>query len=358
MIAQLDKPERVREVRIGAARVGRSLPVWIMAEAGVNHDGSLDKALRMVDAAADCGVNAVKFQIFRAEQIVTRSASVAKYQQRDGHRSQFELLKRLELHDNAFVRLREHCARREVAFVATPFSPSDLERLRKLDPAAIKIASTDLVNPPLLRLACETHLPLIASTGAATRDEVSQAARALREHGAQNRLVMLHCVSAYPTPVDAANLRAIRTLEQACGVPAGFSDHTRSIEMGGWAAAAGACLLEKHFTLDRDAPGPDHRMSLEPDELRDYVASTRRVEQSLGDGVLDCLEIERDVRRAARKSVVAARELEAGTRLSADMLAIKRPGIGIDPRRIDDLIGRTLSTDVDADAVLQWDWLR
>jgi N-acetylneuraminate synthase/N,N'-diacetyllegionaminate synthase len=348
------KPEAVT-VRIGDRPVGDGQGVLIVAEAGVNHDGVLDQALRLVDAAADAGADVVKFQMFRAAELVTATATVAGYQQARGVRSQREMLARLELSDHDFARLAAHCRARSIEFLATPFNPPDVDRLLALHVRALKIASPDLVNPPLLRRAAETGLPLLLSTGASTADEIAAAVAQLRGWGAAGRLILLHCVSGYPAPLDAANLGAIATLRRTFGVPAGFSDHTRSTAIAGWAVAAGACVLEKHFTLDRDAAGPDHAASLDPKELGAYVRAARDAEAALGAGALGMSPLEADIRAVARQSVVSARHIPAGALLTAEMLTVKRPGGGIEPGQLEALFGRRAAADIPADTVLTWE---
>lgn len=347
--------EIVHHVPIGDRRIGEGQPAYIVAEAGVNHDGRLDKAMRLVEVAADAGADAVKFQVFRAADLATGSAPTAKYQQdHAGGDSQQEMLEGLELSDDAFAAIRMKCVEHSIEFLATPFAPPDLDRLLALDVRALKIASTDLNNTPLLRAAAATGLPLIVSTGAATRDEIAVCVDLLSGLGVGDRLILLHCVSCYPTPLEDANLRAIAGLQRAFSLPCGYSDHTVSTQTGAWAVAAGACVLEKHFTLDQTAAGPDHAMSLAPDELIEYVRSIRAAEQALGDGAIGLSELESEVRRIARKSVVAAVDIRAGSELTADLLTLKRPGGGIQPDQLESLIGRRVAVDVPGDTTLTW----
>jgi N,N'-diacetyllegionaminate synthase len=359
-------------VSIGQRRVGPGQPVYVIAEAGVNHNGSLDQALRLVDVAAEAGADAVKFQVFRADELATATAETAEYQKSRGleparsrarqrtagGQSQREMLARLELADDEFRRVRTHCAGRGIEFLATPFGPRDIDRLLELKVNAIKIASTDLNNLPLLRLAAQTGLPLIVSTGAATKEEIRASVERLQQRDVGERLILLHCVSAYPTPLDAANLRAIGTLQRAFGTVCGFSDHTTETQTGAWAAAAGASVLEKHFTLDRAAPGPDHAMSLDPPGLRQYISAVRDAERALGSGQLGMSPLEADVRTVARKSVVAACDLTTGTVLRPEMLTVKRPAGGIEPDQLDTLIGRQVASDVPRDTILTWDMIQ
>ncbi len=329
----------------------------VVAEAGVNHDGSRQAALALVDAAAETGADFVKFQVFRADELATATAAVAAYQQIAGHAQQREMLRRLELSDADLVRIRDHCRARRIDFLATPFSPADVDRLVALGVPALKIASTDLNNAPLLRRAARTGLPMIVSTGAATAEEIEAAVLRLAQWGATERLVLLHCVSGYPTPTASANLGAIRALGRLARVPVGFSDHTTSVAIAGWAVAAGACLLEKHFTLDRTRAGPDHAMSLEPADLAAYVATAREAEAALGSGRLGMSPLEREVRAVARKSVVSACRISAGTTVTPEMLTIKRPGGGVPPDELDAVIGRRAERDIPADTVIEWGML-
>jgi N,N'-diacetyllegionaminate synthase len=342
----------------GARRVGDGQPVVVIAEAGVNHNGSVTQALRLVDAAADAGADVVKFQMFRAAELVTATAELAEYQRASGAGSQHAMLAALELSENEFQRIAQHCTDRQIEFLATPFSAADVDRLLRLGVQALKIASTDLNNPLLLRRAASTRLPLLLSTGAATPGEIAVAIRRLRQWDVAQRTLLLHCISGYPAPLEAANLRAIATLRQVSGRPCGFSDHTESTEIAGWAVAVGACVLEKHFTLDRNAAGPDHAMSLTPAQLAEYVAAARRTAQALGSGTLGMSSIEANVRAVARKSVVAAAPIPAGVTISAAMLTVKRPGGGIPPDELDAVVGRQARAAIAADTVLTWDALQ
>jgi sialic acid synthase SpsE len=344
-------------VVIGDAPIGPGRRTYVIAEVGVNHDGEPACARALIDAVAAAGADAVKFQMFRADDLVTRSAPQAAYQQRAGLRSQYELLRGLELNDGAWRDLQAQARASGLACIVTPFGLADVERLRQLGVPAIKVASTDLDNAPLLERAAATGLPLIVSTGAATSAEINGAVDLLRRLDAARRLVLFHCVSAYPTPIEAANLRAIHTLAERFAVPVGLSDHTTSTRTGAWAVAAGACILEKHVTLDKQLPGPDHAMSLLPDELAAYIAAVREVEAALGTGELGFSEIEADVRRCARKSLVAARDIPAGARLEEALVAVKRPGGGITPGRLHQVLGTRATRPIPADTVLTWDML-
>jgi N,N'-diacetyllegionaminate synthase len=294
--------------------------------------------------------------VFRADELTTAAAPTAGYQQDStGAASQRDMLRRLELSDAEYAKLRAHCDASGVLFLATPFSVGDVARLIALRVPAIKIASTDLNNTPLLAAAGATGLPLIVSTGAAEADEIRAAVARFRDERLADRVALLHCVSSYPAPLAALNLRAIAALQALAGVPVGFSDHATSTHTGAWAVAAGACIIEKHITYDRTAAGPDHAASLDAVGFADYVQQIREVESALGRGELGMTELEADVRRVARKSVVATRAIRAGERLTADMLTLKRPGGGLEPHNLDKLIGRKAAADIAADAPVAWD---
>ena len=349
----------LEQVTVGRHQIGPGQRTFIVAEAGVNHNGCLDTALRMVDVASDAGADAVKFQMFRAADLVTASAATARYQQEGcGENSQAVMLAGLELSPDAFRRIIQHCDRCSITFLATPFGQAQVGDLVELGAAAIKIASTDLTNALLLETVAATGLPIFLSTGASTEPEIRTAVESLRRVGATERLILMHCVSSYPTPIEAANLNAIPSLEQTFGVPCGFSDHTTSTQIGGWAVAAGACVLEKHFTLDPSAPGPDHAMSLVPSQLKEYVAGVRRMERILGDGRLGMTDREAEVRAVASKSVVAAVDIPAGARLTAEMLTVKRPGTGVPAGDLGSLKGRRAAVDIVCDTTLSWDMIR
>ena len=342
-------------LRIGAKLVGLPGFVYVIAEAGVNHDGDPAVARDLIAAAADSGADAIKFQVFSADRLVTREAPAADYQRKAGAApTQHEMLRRLELSHACFAELAELARQRGIEFLATPFSLEDLAFLVSLRVAAIKLASTDIVNIPLLEAAAATGLPVIASTGAAETDEIGGAVRCFERPGV-GPLALLHCVSSYPTPEDQVNLAAIRALGRLFHRVAGFSDHTESIAMGGYATIAGARIVEKHFTLDRRRSGPDHAFSLEPGPLAEYVERIRFVCRLIGDGRLGPTDAQREVRCLSRASVVAARTIRAGETINRAMLTVKRPGTGISPVEIDRLVGKRAARPIAADAMLSWD---
>lgn len=352
------EPNAFSSFQIGPAAIGPGAPVYVVAEAGVNHDGDVGLARELIHAAADARADAVKFQVFAADRLVTRSAPPARYQRETAAaESQHEMLSRLELSWQAFADLAAYAGRQGIEFLATPFSAADLEFLVSLRLRALKLASPDIVNPVLLDAAAASGLPVIASTGAADLDEVKAGVARFRRAGG-GPLALLHCVSSYPALEEEANLGAIRTLSEVFGCVSGFSDHTQSLTTGGYAVAAGARIIEKHLTLDRSRHGPDHAFSLEPDMMVEYVRNVRAAEQVVGHGRIELSESQRDVRRVARGSVVAACDINVGQTLARAMLTVKRPGTGIAPLDLDKLVGRVAARDIPADTALTWDDVR
>lgn len=348
-------------VTIGDRHIGPGRPVYIVAEAGVNHDGDADTAHRLIEAARQAGADAVKFQVFCADELVSASAPTCAYQ-REGPGApdnQREMLRRLELSRTTFVELQRHAAESGIDFLATPFGLPELRFcVDELKVPALKIASTDLINVPLLSATAQSNLPTILSTGAGTLEEVDAAVAVMRRHGVPQRLILLHCVSAYPTPLESARLRCIAALARRFELPTGFSDHTRETLTGALAVAAGAVVLEKHLTLDRNAAGPDHGFSLEPNQLSEYVTGVRQAERTLGDGQIGFREEEAEVRALARGRLVACRTIPAGATLDAKAIVVQRPGDGIDPSHWDKVIGRIAGVDIPASTPLAWSMLK
>lgn len=344
-------------VRIGRRYVGPGHPVYVIAEAGVNHNGDLATAKRLIDAAREACADAVKFQVFSADRLTSADAPCCEYQQARDRRAgnQRSLLRRLELEPASVAELKAYADERGLDFLATPFGPAEVRTLVAVGAAAIKIASPDIVNTPLLESAAATGLSIIASTGAATLGEVETAVRIIVERGAA--LVLLHCVSAYPTKPTDARLACIRTLAARFNVPTGFSDHTVDADFSAAAVLAGADILEKHLTLDRDDDGPDHFFSLEPARFAEYVAAARRARAIMGPGEIQYSPAETEVRRLARGSIIAAHPIAAGARLTAYELAVQRPGDGIGPEQWNDVLGRIARTDIPANTRLDWSML-
>jgi N,N'-diacetyllegionaminate synthase len=339
--------------------------VFVIAEAGVNHNGSLDLALRLVEAAREAGADAVKFQTFRAEDVVTPQAATADYQRSNtGETSQFEMIRKLELDEAEHRQLARHCMGRGIEFFSTPFSEDAVAMLVRLGVKRLKLPSGEITNKPLIECAAATGLPLLMSSGMATLDEVQTAVgwiRARRQAagfatGPAN-LTLMHCTSAYPAPADSLNLRAIGTLAAATGLPAGYSDHSEGLEAALAAVAMGATVIEKHLTLDKALPGPDHIASADPVQFAAMVKAIRTVEAMLGDGVKQPHPIERNTRDVARRSLVVLRDLPTGHVLISSDLALRRPGTGIAPELWDDVVGRRLVRDVQAYTTLEWPML-
>lgn len=330
-------------VTIGGRRVGPGERCFVIAEAGVNHNGDGALARRLVDAAADAGADAVKFQLFRADEVAAPDAPKARYQAETtgASESQLEMLRRLELDPGAFAQLKRRAEERGLLFLSSAFDAASVDVLDRLGVAAFKIGSGEVTNHPLLAEVGRRGRPVILSTGTADLAEVEAAVDVVRDAGASG-IVLLHCVSAYPAAAEDANLRAIETMAARLGLPVGYSDHTEGDEVALAAVALGACVVEKHFTVDRSLPGPDHRASLEPDELAALVGRIRRVEAALGDGVKQPTAAERANAQVVRRSLAAADDLPPGAVLTAGMLTALRPGTGISPARIDDVVGRRL----------------
>jgi N-acetylneuraminate synthase/N,N'-diacetyllegionaminate synthase len=343
---------------VGERRVGAGAPVFIVAEAGVNHNGDPALARRLVDAAAECGADAVKFQTFRVDALLTRGAPKAGYQVETtgAGESQRDMLARLELSLEVLAELKDRAATHGLIFFSAPFDEESADVLDALGVALFKVPSGEITNLPLLRHVAAKARPMILSTGMSSLEEVEQAVAVIRAAG-DPPLALLHCLSAYPAPAGEINLRAMDALAERCGCPVGFSDHTLGIEIAVAAAARGAAIIEKHLTTDTTLPGPDHRASLDPAEFAAMVRAIRAVESALGDGVKRPMPSEADTRRVARKSLVAARPLRAGERLAAEDILIKRPGTGISPADLDKAVGRRLTRDVAADDVIGWEAL-
>lgn len=345
-----------RNFQIGTHRIGDGQPCFVIAEAGVNHNGSVDLARQLIDAAASSGADAVKFQTFRAAKLVTAAAPKAKYQVANtgSAESQFQMLKRLELTLEEFRTLADHCKLRGITFLSAPFDEESVELLQSLEVPAYKVPSGELTNGPLLEHIARKGKPIILSTGMSTLSEVGTAVDIIHSAG-NTELVLLHCTSNYPTPPDQVNLLAMDTMRREFALPVGYSDHTQGITIPIAAVARGACVIEKHFTLDRNLPGPDHIASLEPDELAAMVTAIRTVEAAMGDGKKQPTAAELDTSAVARKSLVAGRDIPAGTVLHDADIAIRRPGTGLAPSMRESLIGRTARRAIEEGTLLALD---
>ena len=346
--------------------------VYVIAEAGVNHNGSVERALEMIDRAVDAGADAVKFQTFRSEEVISRHAPKAEYQKQTtgSDESQLEMVRALELDAAAHRRLFDHCQARGIQFLSTPFDLPSVALLVSLGVPLLKVPSGEITNPLLLRAVAATRLPLIVSTGMSTLVEIEEALGVIAaawlgrtpEHDARTsdegrrllreRVTLLHCTTEYPAPLAQVNLRAMTTMAAAFGLPVGYSDHTEGITVAAAAVALGARVIEKHFTLDRNLPGPDHRASLEPGGLGAMVAAIREVELSLGRAEKGPTSAELKNMAVARKSLVAACAIRRGEPFTPQNLTAKRPGSGVSAMRYDEWLGRLAGRDYEADELI------
>lgn len=334
-------------------KIGQGLPCFIIAEAGVNHNGDLKMALDLVDAAKEAGADAVKFQTFVTEEVITRHSPKANYHiattGRDEEQTWFDLIKSEELPPEAFTVIKEHCEKRGIIFMSTPYDVPSVELLDRLDVKAYKVASTDTNNLRLLEVMARTGRPIIISCGMCTMDEVRASIDHLRKSGC-SQIVLTHCTAEYPAPMEDSNLRAMVTMARELGVAAGYSDHVPGHVAALGAVALGACLYECHFTLDKTLPGPDHRASREPAELAELIREIRALESALGDGIKRIMPSEAKNRPILRKYVVAAHDLAAGTVLAAGDVNVKRTGgRGIPADQVESVVGRTLACNLDKD---------
>jgi N,N'-diacetyllegionaminate synthase len=332
------------------------LKTLIIAEAGVNHNGDLRLAHKLIDVAAAAGADKVKFQTFSADRLVITSADKAPYQvlATGNDDSQHAMLRRLELSREMHVELVDHCKSCGIEFFSTGFDPGSVDLLAELGANCFKIPSGEITNLPYLRHVGRYGKPVILSTGMSSLGEIEAALAVLEQSGTRrNQITVLHCTTEYPAPIAEVNLRAMLTIRDAFGVAVGYSDHTAGIEIAMAAVALGASVIEKHFTLDRNLPGPDHKASLEPAELTAMVKGIRNIEQALGDGLKRATPSELRNRPIGRKSIVASRPIEAGEVFSADNLTVKRPGTGMSPMRWDELLGRKAPRAFTADELIE-----
>ncbi len=327
----------------------------IIAEAGVNHNGSLEMAFQLIDVAVAAGADAVKFQTFKAEKVIAVNAPKAGYQKNTTgtDESQLEMVKKLELDETAHTQLYQYCRHKGIQFLSTPFDLESIDLLNRLGLEIFKIPSGEITNLPYLRKLGALKKRLILSTGMADLGEIEDALDVLTESGTPlGNITVLHCNTEYPTPFEDVNLRAMLTIGHAFGVAVGYSDHTPGIEVAVAAVALGAAVLEKHFTLDRNLPGPDHKASLDPDKLKAMVQAIRNIEQALGDGIKRSSPSEVKNKPIARKSLVANQPIKTGDLFSADNITAKRPGTGISPMRWDEVLGQVAQKDYERDELI------
>jgi N-acetylneuraminate synthase len=345
-------------ISISNKKIGNGEPCFIIAEAGVNHNGDLRCAKKLIDAAHEAHADAVKFQTFKAENLVTRYAKKADYQKKNDSATttQFQMLKNLEFTEADFKKLSSYAKKRGLVFLSTAFDDESLDLLIRLNVTAFKIPSGEITNFPLMEKIVRERKPVILSTGMSTMEEVKDAITCLQEQGCRD-ILLLHCTTSYPAPLESVNLRVLDTLRDVFHLPVGYSDHTAGILIPIAAVARGACIIEKHFTLDRTLPGPDHAASLEPDEFKWMVSAIREIESALGDGDKKMQLCEASIRDVVRKSIVAAKKISSGSIITEDMLAIKRPGTGIEPKYLKNLVGKSVVCGIKKDTVITWDMI-
>ena len=346
------------KIKIGNKLIGEGEPCFVIAEAGVNHNGDIKLAKRLIDVAKKAGGDAVKFQTFKAEDVVTKNVALAEYQKKsiEKKESQLKMLKKLELSYEDFKKLKKYTDKKGIIFLSTPDTEEDAVFLKNLVPA-YKIGSGDLTNLPLLEKVAKKKKPIILSTGMSTLNEVREAVRVVKKQG-NNKIILLHCTTNYPCPLEEVNLRAMQTLKKEFDLPVGYSDHTLGMIVPITAVALGAQVLEKHFTLSRDSLGPDHKASLEPKELKEMVIAIRKAEKALGVGIKKPTKSEEKIKGDARKSIVAMINIPKNTKITENMLIIKRPGIGIEPKYFDKVVGKIAKEYIKKDALIRFEKLK
>jgi N-acetylneuraminate synthase/N,N'-diacetyllegionaminate synthase len=334
----------MKKIKIGNKLINESKSCFIIAEIGVNHNGSLKLAKRLVDEAKRSGADAVKFQVFKVENLVMVRTK------------EHEMLKKLELPYSYFEELKKYCEKRKIIFLATPHNDDAIDFLESLVPA-YKIGSGDLTNSPFLEKVAKKKKPIILSTGMANLKEVKEAVKTIKRAG-NNKIILLHCTTSYPCPLEDVNLRAMLTLKKEFNLPVGYSDHTLGILVPIIAVAMGAKVIEKHFTLSKNLPGPDHKASLEPKEFKEMVKAIRDVEKALGSGIKKPTKNEEKIKKIVRKSIIAKINIPAGSKITKEMLIIKRPGTGIEPKYINKIIGKIAKREIKKDSLIKFQDLK
>ena len=343
----------MKNIKIANRLVGEGCTTFIIAEAGVNHNGDISLAKKLIDIAGQVGADAVKFQTFKTDSLVTSTADKAPYQKETtgSSESQYDMLKKLELKPFEFRELSDYATSKGLIFLSSPFDLFSVDLLDEMSISAFKIPSGEITNVTLLKHISRKGKPVILATGMSTLNEVDEAVTLLREEG-RNDIILLHCVSAYPARSEDSNLKAMDTMRRKFKLPVGFSDHTLGTEVSIAAVALGACVIEKHFTIDKNMPGPDHRASLDPSELKEMVRAIRNVEKSIGDGIKKPVAAELENKKTVRRSLVARVDIPIGTYITGDMLDMRRPNTGIDPRDVDKVIGKKVNKSVKASELI------
>lgn len=342
------------KIKIGSHFVGENEPTFIIAEAGANHNRDFDIAKKLIDIAADAKADAVKFQTYSAETLYSKKTPIFL---KDKDIRPYDLIKKLELPRDWQPKLKKYAEQKGIIFLSTPFDYAAVDELDELDLPAFKLASFEIVDLELIKYAASKQKPMIISTGMASLGDIEDAITAIHSVGNIN-IILLHCNSLYPTPVEVVNLNAIETMHKAFSLPIGFSDHTLGIHVSLAATAMGACVIEKHFTLDRSLPGPDHPFAIEPDELKELVSNIRDIGAAKGDGIKQRSSLEdEEVYQKARRSIIALCDIPAGMLITKSMLVVKRPGYGIAPKFMDIVVGRTARVDIEKDDWLRWEMI-
>jgi len=344
----------MRKIKIGNKLIGEREPCFVIAEAGVNHNGDIKLARKLIDVAKEAGVDAVKFQTFKAENLVIEKAKMADYQKKNIQKkeSQLRMIKKLELDYKDFIKLKKYCDKKKIIFLSTPHTEDAIDFLEPLVPV-YKIGSGDLTNLPFLEKIAKKKKPIILPTGMATLNEVKEAVGTIKKAG-NNKIILLHCTTDYPCSIKEVNLKAMLTLKKEFELPVGYSDHTLGITVPIMAVTMGAVVLEKHFTLDKNLSGPDHKASLEPKELKEMVALIRDTEKALGSGIKKPTKTEEKIKKVARKSIVAKVDIPKGAKIKKEMLIIKRPGTGIEPKYLNKIIKKKAKKNIKKDALIKF----
>ncbi len=343
------------KVKIGDRWVGEGQPVFIIAEAGANHDRKMSQAKQLIDVAVAAGADAVKFQVYSAETLYSRKTPQASYlKELEGDKSTFDILKDIEIPREWLGELAEYCREKGIIFLATPFDYEAVDQLDAVGVPAYKWASFEIVDLPLLKCAAAKDKPLLLATGMCNPDDIQDALDAVRSVGNED-IILLQCTSLYPTQINQVNLRMMDTLKETFHLPVGLSDHSLGVTVPIAAVARGACVIEKHYTLSRKLKGPDHPFAVEPEELKQIVRSIREVEASLGSPIKQMIPEEAEMAKIGRRSIIARVDIPRGTKISAEMLIIKRPGYGIRPKFLDSVIGREAKQDIEKDDIITWE---
>lgn len=348
----------MKKIKIGDRLVGEGEPCFIIAEAGSNHDGKLEQARQLIDVAEEAGADAVKFQTYSAEKLYSRKTPIMEYLKGNKlvkkDESVWDLIKKIEMSRRWHKPLADYCKEKGIIFLSTPFDLKAVDELEEVGMMAYKIASFEITHLPLLEYVAKKEKPIVLSTGMADLSDIELALDTIYKQ-ANRYVILLHCAVGYPPKYDNLNLRAMQTMRQAFQLPVGFSDHALGITSSIAAVALGACVIEKHFTLDRKLKGPDHPFALEPDELKDMVQAIRDTEASLGSSIKKHTFAEKEMYRLARRSLVATRNIPKGTVITKEMIDVKRPGYGIHPKMMNVVIGRMAKVDLEEDDILTWE---